>query len=197
MSPRIKKTRKINELPIIKGFKPYGLESGKNKVEPVMLLYEEYEALRLCDYDMFHHHESSEIMNVSRPTFTRIYASARQKVAKAFVEGAQIVIEGGKVYFDSDWYHCETCGCYFNNPEMEKVVENCTLCGSQRVKKYDNDKLSEEEITKNCDDLCICPNCGFEQKHHIGMPCNMEICPQCNTLMRREGSPNCINLKKQ
>jgi hypothetical protein len=50
-------------------------------------------------------------MGVSRPTYIRIYASALQKIAKAFVEGRLIFIEGGKVYFDSDWYRCNTCEC--------------------------------------------------------------------------------------
>jgi predicted DNA-binding protein (UPF0251 family) len=84
MSPRIKRIRKVLDLPAIKGFKPYGLESNNRKKESVTLLYEEYEAMRLCDFDMYNHHNASIIMNVSRPTFTRIYASARKKVAKAF-----------------------------------------------------------------------------------------------------------------
>ncbi len=101
--------------------------------EPVTLLYEEYEALRLCDYDMLNHNQASEIMSVSRPTYTRIYAAARRKVAKAFVEGRQIVISGGKVYFDSDWYHCTACKCSFNNPDKEMAVDCCPLCSSKQI----------------------------------------------------------------
>ena len=133
MSPRKKRIRKVLDIPVIKGFKPYGLELDNRKEEPVTLLYEEYETLRLCDYDMLNHNQASEIMSVSRPTYTRIYAAARQKVAKAFVEGRQIAINGGKVYFDSDWYHCATCRCFFNNPEKEIAVESCPLCGSQQI----------------------------------------------------------------
>ena len=102
-----------------------------------MFLYEEYEALRLCDYDMLNHHGASEAMAVSRPTFTRIYSSARRKLATAFVEGRQILIEGGKVYFDSDWYECKKCSCYFNNPEKEKFAEKCPLCGSDNVTGFE------------------------------------------------------------
>ena len=119
MSPRIKRPRKILNPPVIKGFKPYGSDSANQNTEPVFLLFEEYEALRLCDYDMINHLPASEIMGISRPTFTRIYSAARQKIAKAFVEGRQISIEGGKVYYDSDWYNCNKCGCDFNNPEKE------------------------------------------------------------------------------
>jgi hypothetical protein len=35
-------------------------------------------------------------MGVSRPTFTRIYAHARQKVAKAFVEGRKFLLKAEK-----------------------------------------------------------------------------------------------------
>lgn len=137
MSPRIKVLRKVSNPPVIKGFKPYGSESGKHNSGVVNLLYEEYEAMRLSDYDNLNHHQASVMMGVSRPTFTRIYASALHKTAKAFVEGKQITIEGGKVYFDTDWYECQKCSCYFNNPEKEKAVENCPLCNSQQVDKFD------------------------------------------------------------
>lgn len=133
MSPRTKRLRKVISPPAVKGFKPYGLEAGSKVAEVVNLHFEEYEALRLCDYDMYNHHEASEMMVVSRPTFTRIYASARKKMAKALVEGLQIAIDGGKVYFDTDWHHCSDCKCSFNHPWKEKRVESCPLCGSKSI----------------------------------------------------------------
>jgi predicted DNA-binding protein (UPF0251 family) len=68
MSPRSTRLRKVFSPPLIKGFKPYGpeLEKGKNQ-NPVVMLYEEYEALRLCDYDLFNHHRSSAIMGSFTP----------------------------------------------------------------------------------------------------------------------------------
>jgi len=87
MSPRIKVLRKVLSPPIIKGFKPYGLQAGQQHPEVVNLLYEEYEALRLSDYDKLNHHQASIMMVVSRPTFTRIYGSVLQKVAKGMVVG--------------------------------------------------------------------------------------------------------------
>jgi len=196
MSPRIKRPRKVLNPPVIKGFKPYGPEAGKQKTEPVFLLYEEYEALRLCDYDMYNHIQSSEIMNVSRPTFTRIYSSARQKIAKAFVEGSQIAIEGGKVYFDSDWYKCDHCHCFFNNPEREKKVPACPLCGSQHFTGVDYNNGYENEEQKACEDVCYCPECGFQQEHQRGNPCGRRYCPECNTLMKKKVSQDLEPLKK-
>ena len=64
--------RKVSSPPVIKGFKPYGLEAGKQNSGFVNLLYEEYEAIRLSDYDHLNHQKASVMMGVSRPTFTRI-----------------------------------------------------------------------------------------------------------------------------
>ncbi len=186
MSPRNKKIRKVLNLPLIKGFKPYGLESAKLKGVPINMLYEEYEALRLCDYDMYNHCKAAEEMNVSRPTYTRIYASARKKVAKAFVEGRQILIEGGKVYFDSDWYHCQKCGCFFNNPERDIKITSCPLCKSTNIDNYEHEIESKPEHNKSCNDMCICVQCGYEQIHKQGNPCAQEVCPECNSRMSRK-----------
>jgi len=190
MSPRIKKIRKVLNPPIIKGFKPYGPEAEARKLEPILLLFEEYEALRLCDYDMYNHHQASVIMGVSRPTFTRIYASVRQKVAMAFVEGRQIVIDGGKVYFDSDWYHCKSCKCYFNNPHRELEITDCPLCGSKKIAAYEVDKEQESQVDVRHLDYCICPRCGYQVEHIQGKPCSTEVCPDCNTHLIRKSSTN-------
>lgn len=181
MSRKKRILRKVSNPPIIKGFKPYGL-SFDEKREEIKLLYEEYEALRLCDYDLLNHHQASIMMGVSRPTFTRIYASALQKIAKAFVEGRQISIEGGKVYFDSDWYQCDSCGCFFNNPEKEYQINNCPLCKSINIQKYE-DIIDEEHI--DLETVCVCSKCGYEFKHNQGKSRSSLICPECNSVMSK------------
>lgn len=161
MSPRSKRLRKVINPPLIKGFKPYGPDTPKNNNEPIVMHTEEYEALRLCDYDQYNHHHASELMGVSRPTFTRIYASARQKIARAFVEGRKISIEGGKVYFDSDWYHCQVCGCYFNNPEKDIKIEACPLCGAETFINFEYGEPEKDEV---CRDVSRKRNCGRERR---------------------------------
>jgi len=183
MSPRIKTIRKVLNPPVIKGFKPYGPELFAQDTEPVNLLFEEYEALRLSDYDMLNHHQASVLMQVSRPTFTRIYASALQKIAKAFVEGRQISISGGKVYFDSDWYRCHECTCLFNNPNKEQTILNCPLCGGLQITSFDYDNMNDKEKTMYDDDIFVCPHCGFEVQKHTDLPLSKQICPDCNSLM--------------
>ncbi|MDD4575710.1 MAG: DUF134 domain-containing protein [Bacteroidales bacterium] len=182
MNKRIRRIRKVLNPPTIKGFIPYGGTEKSEKENPVILLYEEYEAVRLCDYDMVNHHEASVVMGVSRPTFTRIFASARQKIAKAFIEGLPISIEGGKVYFDSDWHHCSYCKCDFSNPNKTEKVEKCPLCSSSDVYNYSDDS----EDLAGCSSVCVCSVCNFEQKHQKGRPCSTEKCPECGNKMYRK-----------
>lgn len=136
MSPRPVRIRRVSNPPVISGLKPYNQKSIIKDAEIVFLQYEEYEALRLCDHEMMNHSQASSLMNVSRPTLTRIYARARKKIAEALVLGKQIVIEGGKVYFDSDWYSCKDCRSYFNNPDKESAIMECPLCGSSDFFNY-------------------------------------------------------------
>lgn len=131
--PRPKRIRKMTNPPHFKGFRPIGLPEEDF---PVVINYEEYEAIRLCDFELMGQVEAAKLMEISRPTFTRIYESARRKVAQAFVGGKTMVFEGGKVYFDSDWYTCNTCGCWFNHTAKETEIKNCTLCGSSDIEQY-------------------------------------------------------------
>ena len=175
--------------PHFKGFRPIGLPAENN---PVVLDYEEYEAIRLSDFELNGHLEASRIMEVSRPTYTRIYESARRKVAQAFVLGKAIVFEGGKVYFDSEWYSCNSCSCYFNHPAKDEEIRNCTLCGSADIDQYIKNATSSL-----AEDVCICPKCGFEKHHLLGTPCREDVCPNCNCAMIRKGTPHQHQMKNR
>ncbi|MDA3865129.1 MAG: DUF134 domain-containing protein [Salinivirgaceae bacterium] len=98
MAPRKKRCRHILNPPGYSVYRPEGVahdEAG----EAVIVLYEEYEALRLADYALLKHNDAAEKMNVSRSSFARIYESARRKMAKAFVEARPIAFEAGCAYF--------------------------------------------------------------------------------------------------
>jgi uncharacterized protein len=175
--PRRKLIRKITNPPHYRGFSPVGIA---NTDQVVVLDYEEFEAIRLCDFDLYDHLDASRIMNISRPTFARIYESARRKVAAAFVQGLPIVFEGGKVYYDSDWYTCSDCSCRFNHPDKDELVRICALCGSPNILPF-NDENIEVETHR-----CKCPRCGHEQKVKRGLPCSHVLCEKCESRMRRE-----------
>ena len=183
MSPRPKRLRRILNTPSMKGFKPYGVANTTISPEPVFLLYEEYESIRLCDFELLNHYDASVTMGVSRPTLTRIYAGARQKIAAAFVNARQIVIESGKIYFDSAWFYCKNCACFFTNPHNDKSIENCALCGKPEIKNYAEGFENERKTFRHCKEICICPKCGHEQEHTHGEPCRNIICPFCNEHM--------------
>lgn len=186
MCARRKRNRRILKPPSIKGLKPYGIDPDlKPSVVSVNLLIEEYEAMRLCDYDGLSHHQASLLMDVSRPTFTRIYAAALRKVAVALVEGRPIAIEGGKVYFDSDWHQCNSCDCNFSHPHKHIPIAECPLCGSKDISDFDMpDEITESVVDK---DQCVCPQCQFQQAHKSGKPCKEEVCPECGYFMKRKG----------
>ena len=73
-------------------FKPAGVPMRKSEV--IELALDELEALRLADVEGLKHEEASEKLEISRPTFTRILASARNKAATAITEGKALIIEG-------------------------------------------------------------------------------------------------------
>lgn len=139
MSPRPTLLRKVSNPPVISGMKPYGGKVNQQQGETIFLQYEEYEAIRLCDHQGLNHNDAAQQMGVSRPTLTRIYARGRKKIAEALVEGKQLILEGGKVYFDSEWYTCNSCKCYFNHPEKQIAVKSCPLCGSKKIAMLDKD----------------------------------------------------------
>ena len=85
---RPKRIRRINNPPPFKVFEPIGLQEGSN---PITINYEEYEAIRLSDFEFCKQIEAAQRMEVSRTTFARTYESARRKVAEAFLQGKPIV----------------------------------------------------------------------------------------------------------
>lgn len=124
--PRRKRNRRIQVPPVIKGMSVYGVRGRKSN--EVILHLEEYEAIRLLDYQNLTQEEAAVFMDVSRPTLTRIYEEARNKVATAFVEGRDLIFRGGDIYFDKNWYKCNGCKASFSDYSEENV--KCAVCGS-------------------------------------------------------------------
>jgi uncharacterized protein len=127
---RLRNFSKIQIPPRVKGFIPIGYYAGES--EPVQLNIEEYEAIRLLDYENLSQEEAALVMQTSRPTLTRIYDRARKKIASALTESRQIKIEGGRAIFSSSWYECKPCLCRFNNSHSG-IVKECPLCESEQI----------------------------------------------------------------
>lgn len=128
--PRRKRLRKVVSPPKFQGYKPYGTIGKRD--EAVELLYEEYEAIKLADYDLLNHEEAAIYMGVSRATFARIYESARRKIAKALTEAREIVTVFGNATLEGNWYLCSSCHAKYTKPES-LVNNECPLCKSTQV----------------------------------------------------------------
>ena len=121
--PRPKQDRKISNPPLMQGFKPFGIP--RRMLSSVSLLYDEYEAIRLLDYEGMNQDQAAVQMNVSRPTLTRIYEKARKTIAQALVEGNMIVIEGGNVQFDRELFRCRRCYRLVGGLEIHVHCKDC------------------------------------------------------------------------
>lgn len=129
--PRPQKNRKIHNPPKMKGFKPFGIEEFDE--EPIVLNFEEFEAIRLVCYDNLQQEEAASMMEVSRPTLTRIYNKALKKIAKAFIEGKIIAIEGGNYKFDKEWFKCKRCHKIIEGIENHEKCDGCNFFGKDEL----------------------------------------------------------------
>jgi uncharacterized protein len=133
---RPKKCRHIDRVPKVTIFKPS--EISLQEVEPVIVAYEELEAVRLADFQAKKQTEAAAIMNISRATFGRIIEKARFKIADALLNGKAIVISGGDfcnidlhVRSDSD---IEEEIDELNRQFME-IREKCLTCPKYKARK--------------------------------------------------------------
>ncbi len=122
--------RKVVAPPKFKGFKPYGV--GGSSEDYLELFYEEFEALKLADYELMNHAEAASVMGISRSTFARIYEKARRKIASALVEVKEIRAVYGHAVLDKNWYECEECHAKFTIPKSI-VNHSCAICASGRI----------------------------------------------------------------
>lgn len=100
--PRPVKWRNVCCLPERTLFGPLG--PGKDTSEIVVMTVDEYETIRLIDFEGMTQEECSDSMGVARTTVQRIYNDARKKLAGILVNGHIIRIEGGEyqLYKDSE-----------------------------------------------------------------------------------------------
>lgn len=119
--PRPSKPRIIGAQPEICNFKPRGIPAKKLKAVNITL--DEYEAVRLADYEGLSHEDASVLMNISRPTFSRLVEKARVKIATFLIEGTELSIAGGNVTFQERG--CSMCKEGLPDSRMERRKHNC------------------------------------------------------------------------
>ena len=91
--PRPRIPRRVWGEPHVTYFKPAGVMM--RQLQQVVLTVDEFEAMRLKDYEGMEQVGAAQKMKISQPTFQRLLLSVRRKVADAVVNGKAIRIEGG------------------------------------------------------------------------------------------------------
>ena len=110
---RPSKCRRVCSMPGVTEFVP----QGKNP-DAVVMRIDEYETIRLLDYEGMTQEQCAAQMGVARATVSIIYDSARKKIADTIVNGKRLVIEGGNIAI------CEYAGdCCGNCGKQE-----CSAC---------------------------------------------------------------------
>ena len=89
--PRPQRRRRVCSEPEYTEFLP----KGSTGYDVVILFTDEYEAIRLVDFEKKTHEQCALQMEISRTTVTEIYERARFKLADSIVNGKRLVIEGG------------------------------------------------------------------------------------------------------
>jgi len=94
---------------------------------------DEYEALRLADYEGHDHESAAAEMEISRPTFSRLIEKARRKMAGMLVDPQELWIDGGNYDFQQELFQCGNCGATtaIVNPADKPV--SCPECGSESL----------------------------------------------------------------
>ncbi len=129
--PRPMKCRIITEMPNYLAFKPVG--TPMEVLQKVVLTLDEFEALRLADFEELYQEDAAEKMNVSRQTFGNIIKSARKKISEALITGKAICIEGGDVTILN-----KPC------PRCKKNRKSCP----KYEDKNDENNLSDEDVVE-------------------------------------------------
>lgn len=90
---RPRKWRRVCSLPDNNLFGP--LDTPIELDECIIMAVDEYEAIRLIDFEGLTQEECSGKMHIARTTVQRIYSDARKKIAESLIDGKLLLIEGG------------------------------------------------------------------------------------------------------
>lgn len=112
------KKRRICCKPLCMTFRP---EGTSDEMGCIVLLLDEYETIRLIDFEGLSQDQCAQQMQVARSTVQNIYDGARKKLAMAIVLGLPLHIEGGNVTMcdgNSAGFGCRRCGVWENGRDM-------------------------------------------------------------------------------
>ncbi len=79
------------------------------------------------------HYQPPIQINISRPTITKKKKKARKTIAQALVEGKMIVIEGGNVQFEKQWFRCKRCFKLIGGLENHVRCKDCKTFSNEEL----------------------------------------------------------------
>lgn len=158
--PRPRINRRISFEPDVTFFKPAGIMM--KDLQESILTREELEAIKLIDYEKISQVKTAKKMEISQPTLSRLLNSARKKISDALINGKAIKIKGG------NFKMVRPRGGRFRAPSGRGRGR---MQGAKSAGPGGN---------------CVCPKCGYKEKHTVGTPCYQKKCPKCNTKLTRE-----------
>lgn len=135
--PRPHKCRRISSNPEVVFFKPAGLRI--NELDEISLTLDEYEAIRLADYEGLYQEIAAEKMNISRQTFGNIINSAHQKIADFLLNAKVLAIKGGVIEILNEKnkkFRCKNCNNTFKRNISSIKSIHCPRCRSSEVHQF-------------------------------------------------------------
>jgi len=125
--------RRVAFMPDVTYFKPAGIPM--RVLEEIRLSVEEAEAVRLRDLEGLEQEQAAERMNISRPTYQRVLAAARLKIADALLNGKALRIEGGNFEIAARRFRCIDNGHEWEVPAEAPMAEApvCPHCQSRNA----------------------------------------------------------------
>lgn len=121
--------------PEVVSFKPMG--NLKRELEEIQLTIDEFEAIRLADYEGMYQEKAATQMNISRQTFGNIINSAHKKIADFLVNGKALQITGGAVEIGANTLFVPCSNC---KRRLKQGVGNSFICP-----KYSDAELRSKE----------------------------------------------------
>ncbi len=150
--PRKRCCGRVEDIPACRSFKP-----DTTDIQSVTVLgVEEMEAVRLKDMLGYDQETCARKMELTRPTFQRILAASRKKIATALTQGHAITIQGGYFIMKNRVFECVDCKKTWEEPPCTEGGKHgyeiaCPQCGSMNKVKLENG---------------VRHSCGGEQHQH-------------------------------
>ena len=146
---RPKKVKFIQNMPKVVQFSPRG---KPGRPDEIALDIEEFEALKLADFQGFSQTQGATAMRVSRPSFGRILRSCRKKIADALVNGKVIRIRMGgaqigvrKKNLSRDTFEGEIERFHKRNRKVAKDIKKTLNSSKKKKSDIDFDALIRQK----------------------------------------------------